>query len=158
MFKNLISRFFVTLLLLISVGMAQAAELVNINKADAATLQQNLVGIGEVKAKAIVNYRKKNGAFSSLDDLMAVEGIGAKTIAKNKKYLSLKKGASSTSTKQAAKKKVSAKKETVKKSAASAKVKVSGSKDKKVAKVKTQKKSNSTSAKKLKEKKEKAVK
>lgn len=69
------------------------AGVVNINKADAAALQQNLAGIGAVKAKAIVDYRKKNGPFKSVNDLALVPGIGEKTVKKNAKNLSLSKGA-----------------------------------------------------------------
>lgn len=58
----------------------QAAEVVNINSADAATIEQELKGIGKVKAQAIVKYRKKNGPFKSVDDLVNVAGIGEKTL------------------------------------------------------------------------------
>ena len=53
---------------------------VNINTADAATLAQSLRGIGQSKAEAIVAYRKENGPFKSVDDLVNVRGIGAKTM------------------------------------------------------------------------------
>lgn len=72
--------------------LATAAELVNINKASAAAIQQNLVGIGPIKAEAIVKYRSKNGKYKSLDDLQGVTGIGPALIKKNKRYLSLSKG------------------------------------------------------------------
>lgn len=68
------------------------AEMVNINKADAAALQANLTGIGAVKAKAIVDYRKANGSFQSIDDLKKVNGIGEATFKKLKKDVSLTKG------------------------------------------------------------------
>jgi competence protein ComEA len=61
----------------------------NINSADAAAFQRELVGIGETKAKAIVQYREENGPFSSVDDLLEVKGIGAKTLEKNREKLSL---------------------------------------------------------------------
>jgi competence protein ComEA len=57
---------------------------VNINTADAATLSKELNGIGEVKAKAIVDYRTQNGPFKTVEDLANVTGIGAATIEKNK--------------------------------------------------------------------------
>lgn len=57
---------------------------VNINTADAATLSKQLNGIGEVKAKAIVDYRTQNGPFKTVEDLANVTGIGAATIEKNK--------------------------------------------------------------------------
>ncbi|MCX7184487.1 MAG: helix-hairpin-helix domain-containing protein, partial [Nitrosospira sp.] len=48
---------------------------VNINTATQAELE-TLQGIGPGKAKAIINYRNKNGLFKSVDDLEKVEGIG----------------------------------------------------------------------------------
>lgn len=57
---------------------------VNINTADAKTIADSLNGIGIKKAEEIVNYRTKNGAFKTLEDLGKVKGIGDKTIAKNK--------------------------------------------------------------------------
>ena len=63
---------------------AFAAEKVNINTADAATLDRVLVGIGPSKAETIVVYRKQNGAFRSADQLASVKGIGLATIEKNR--------------------------------------------------------------------------
>lgn len=54
---------------------------VNINTADLGTLM-TLNGIGEVKAQAIIDYRTNNGAFSSVEDLLNVTGIGEKTLEK----------------------------------------------------------------------------
>lgn len=65
----------------------QVTKKVDINKADAATLQDAMVGVGEMKAKAIVAYREVNGAFSSVDDLLQVKGIGAKTLEANRDRL-----------------------------------------------------------------------
>ncbi len=56
---------------------AQAA--VNINTANQTELE-SLPGIGPVKAKAILEYRKKNGGFKSLDELTRVDGIGPVTL------------------------------------------------------------------------------
>ena len=61
-----------------------AEERVNINTADAATLDRVLVGIGPSKAEAIVVYRKANGAFRSADQLASVKGIGLATIERNR--------------------------------------------------------------------------
>ena len=52
---------------------------ININSADTATLE-TLPGIGEVKAAAIVQFRLANGAFSRVDDILAVRGIGTATL------------------------------------------------------------------------------
>lgn len=66
-----------------------AAAMVNLNTADAVTLERELLGIGEVKAQAIVEYRTANGAFASVDDLLEVKGIGAATLEKNRDKLSI---------------------------------------------------------------------
>lgn len=49
-------------------------ELVNINTADEVQLC-TLPGIGESKAKDIVVYRKENGDFQTIEDIMKVPGI-----------------------------------------------------------------------------------
>jgi competence protein ComEA len=67
-----------------------AAQAVNINTADAATLSKVLNGIGEARAEAIVAYRKKNGPFKSIDDLAKVSGVGSRTVAKNRDKLVVK--------------------------------------------------------------------
>ena len=56
---------------------AQAA--VNINTANQTELE-SLPGIGPVKAKAILEYRKKNGGFKNVDELTRVDGIGLVTL------------------------------------------------------------------------------
>ncbi|WP_133543446.1 ComEA family DNA-binding protein [Mesocricetibacter intestinalis] len=66
---------------------AKAATKVNINTADAQTLQ-SLNGIGEAKAKAIIEYRKKAGKIKNAQDLSAIPGIGSATIEKISPYLS----------------------------------------------------------------------
>lgn len=63
---------------------ATPAERVNINTADAATLDRVLVNIGPSKAQAIVDYRKTHGPFRSIDQLALVKGVGLKTIEKNR--------------------------------------------------------------------------
>lgn len=64
-----------------------AAEVININTADAVSLAKNLNGVGLKKAKAIVAYRDKHGSFKSAQDLANVKGIGSKTVLKNKDYI-----------------------------------------------------------------------
>ncbi len=66
------------------------AAMVNINKADAETLADNLKGIGLTKAQAIVKYRKDNGKFTSVNELTNVKGIGEKTVEKNRDDLTVK--------------------------------------------------------------------
>jgi competence protein ComEA len=57
---------------------------VDINRADAATIAKELTGVGASRAKAIVEYRDKNGGFKSADELSKVKGIGAKMIERNR--------------------------------------------------------------------------
>jgi competence protein ComEA len=78
----------VLLLLLTLLPLAGAAQtLVNLNTADAATLARDLEGIGESKARAIVEHRTRNGAFRSIDELALVKGIGPKTLELNRSRL-----------------------------------------------------------------------
>jgi len=56
---------------------------ININRATAKQLDA-LDGIGPVIAQRIVDYRKKNGSFISIDDLQKVSGIGAAKFAQIK--------------------------------------------------------------------------
>lgn len=54
---------------------------ININTADHATLQL-LPGIGETYASRIVSYRLENKAFTSIEELLKIKGIGQKRLAK----------------------------------------------------------------------------
>ena len=47
----------------------------NINTATAAQLQ-DLPGVGPVLAERIVAYRQENGAFTTIEQLLLVEGVG----------------------------------------------------------------------------------
>lgn len=55
------------------------APYVNVNTAAVEDLML-LPGIGSVRAHAIVEYRRRNGPFSSIDALIHVRGIGTKTV------------------------------------------------------------------------------
>lgn len=55
-------------------GLASAGALVDLNHADESQLDA-LPGVGPSTAKAIVEYRKKNGPFKCIEDLMKVPGI-----------------------------------------------------------------------------------
>lgn len=68
---------------------ASTAGKINLNTADAETLQRELLGIGEVKAQAIVAYRDEHGDFASVDELLEVKGIGEATLEKNRDKLSI---------------------------------------------------------------------
>jgi competence protein ComEA len=88
--KSLIAASTLSLALL---GSAYAAEKVNINTADAATLDRVLVNVGPSKAEAIVAYRKAHGAFRSAEQLAQVDGIGLKTVEKNREMILIGGGA-----------------------------------------------------------------
>jgi len=66
----------------------ELTNIVNLNSAGPEELC-TLPGIGEVKAAAIIAWRKQNGAFQSVDDLLKVSGIGPKTLAKIRHRLSV---------------------------------------------------------------------
>jgi competence protein ComEA len=58
---------------------AQAGTRLNLNSADAAALDA-LPRIGPALAARIVAWREQNGRFTSVDDLLAVPGIGEKML------------------------------------------------------------------------------
>lgn len=60
-------------------GTGGAQQTININTADATALQE-LPGIGEVLSQRIVDHRAEHGPFASVDDLIAVKGIGEVTL------------------------------------------------------------------------------
>lgn len=62
---------------------------VNLNTANAETLQKELSGIGAGKASAIVAYREENGSFTSVDELIEVKGIGKAILDKNRDKLAI---------------------------------------------------------------------
>lgn len=61
---------------------------IQLNSASLTQLQA-LKGVGETKAKAILEYRKAHGGFKSVDELTKVKGIGPKILEDNKGLLSL---------------------------------------------------------------------
>ena len=79
--------------LLVSAGTPVLAEekitgVVNVNTATAAELEM-LPGIGASRAKAVIEAREAKGGFKSLDDLLAVKGIGEASLAKLRPHLTL---------------------------------------------------------------------
>ncbi len=65
-----------------------STNIININTANAEQLT-SLTGIGEAKAKAIIEYRNVNGAFKSIDDIMEVSGIGESVFVKIKDHITI---------------------------------------------------------------------
>lgn len=61
-------------------------ELININQATESELM-GIPSIGAAKAKAIISYRNKHGAFSRPEDIMKVSGIKEGTFEKIKDYI-----------------------------------------------------------------------
>ena len=57
----------------------QGTSLVNLNTADQAVLE-TLPGVGPVTAEAILAWRTDNGGFTSVDELLEVDGIGEATL------------------------------------------------------------------------------
>ena len=65
---------------------ARDQAIVNINRASESELV-SLNGIGSSKAQAIILYREVFGRFQTVDELVKVKGIGAKTVEKNRARL-----------------------------------------------------------------------
>src|SRR5256886_3487522 len=63
---------------------------VNINTATSEELQQ-VPGIGPATAQKILQMRKSYGPFKSVDDLLAIRGLGEKRLDKMRKYLTVGK-------------------------------------------------------------------
>src|SRR5580693_8318123 len=64
------------------------AQPININTANSEQLQQ-VPGIGPATADKILQMRKSYGPFKSVDDLLAIRGLGAKRLEKMRKYLTV---------------------------------------------------------------------
>lgn len=61
---------------------------ISLNSADSAELQR-IPGIGPATAQKILDYRQEHGRFTSVDELMAVRGIGEKKLSSMRRYLKL---------------------------------------------------------------------
>ena len=61
---------------------------ININTANQAQLE-SLPGVGPKAAQRILEYRKQNGNFKKIEDLMNVKGFGEKTFLKLKPMLTV---------------------------------------------------------------------
>ncbi len=61
---------------------------ISLNSASASELDR-LPGVGPSTAKKIMDYRQSHGGFTSIDELLAVKGIGPKKLADMRKFLRL---------------------------------------------------------------------
>lgn len=61
---------------------------ISINEADEENLTK-ISGIGSSKAKSIIEYRKQNGNFKTIEDIMNVSGIGKSLFEKIKDYITV---------------------------------------------------------------------
>jgi len=68
----------------------QEAAPVDVNSASVEELM-SVPGIGQVVAQRIVEFREKNGPYKSVDDLLKVQGIGEKSLAKLRDHVSVGK-------------------------------------------------------------------
>lgn len=68
---------------------SDSTDRVNINTA---TLEEltTLPGIGDTRARAIIDYREQNGAFGNIEDIMQVTGIKEKSFSKIKDSICVK--------------------------------------------------------------------
>ena len=83
-----VSRYWLGLLLatMLSFFMVEsvtAAETVNINSADVATLTAELSGVGPKLARRIVEFRERHGDFETVAALRDVKGVGEAILLKN---------------------------------------------------------------------------
>ena len=89
--KNAIRRIVPSFILILFLA-SQAFAQININTATKKDLT-SLPYIGEVKAEAIIHYRKKHGHFTSIEEIQDVPGIGKKSFTILKPLISISKTA-----------------------------------------------------------------
>tara|TARA_R110000868_G_scaffold306734_4_gene568167 strand:+ start:36648 stop:37142 length:495 start_codon:yes stop_codon:yes gene_type:complete len=68
--------------------MSSGQELISLNEATVEELK-SLPGIGNSYAQRIIEFRETNGDFTTVEDLVNVRGIGAKTLEKLKPFIKL---------------------------------------------------------------------
>ncbi len=75
-------------LYILQTGEGEQPQKINLNRAEAWLLEA-LPGIGETRAQAIIDYRKQNGPFRNITDIIKVEGIGTATYEKIKHLITV---------------------------------------------------------------------
>lgn len=75
--------------LALAAPLAAAAGKIDINTATAQELAAALDGVGEVRARAIVDYRDEHGPFPSVAALVDVSGIGEATLERNRMLITV---------------------------------------------------------------------
>ena len=88
-YRTVLSLILVALAAVTGAGAAdgsQSAGVVNINTATAEQLQM-LPRVGPALAGRIVEFREANGAFRSIDEIIAVKGIGESSFEKLQPYI-----------------------------------------------------------------------
>ena len=95
--RSLAARFLFPMVLVLCVALPHSlakkkppVKPVNINTATSEELQQ-VPGIGPATAQKILQMRKSYGPFKSVDDLLAIRGLGQKRLDKMRKYLTVGK-------------------------------------------------------------------
>jgi competence protein ComEA len=75
----------------LAAGAADGPKLVGVVNVNTASVEelQLLPGIGEARAAALVEERKRRGGFKSLDELKEVKGIGDASLARLRPHLRL---------------------------------------------------------------------
>ncbi len=63
-------------------------DLINLNTASFDELK-NLREIGEIRARAIIDYREQHGGFRSVDQLLEIDGIGEYAVEINRDILTV---------------------------------------------------------------------
>ena len=87
--RILLMSFAVVLALSAAVTHAAASGVVNINSASSEQLQL-LPSVGPALAARIVEFREANGPFASIDELVAVKGIGEKSLERLRPFVTTK--------------------------------------------------------------------
>ncbi|WP_298635358.1 helix-hairpin-helix domain-containing protein [uncultured Umboniibacter sp.] len=70
-------------------GRVPEVLIVNVNEASAEEIAAKLVGVGLVKARAIIKYRDEFGPYEHIEQLSEVVGIGPKTLEENRERIKL---------------------------------------------------------------------